>query len=200
MSFLIEILSIAVALSIDAMVVALCWSAAQKRVELRHVLQFSLTFGIFQGLMPLAGWLAGETVSGLVSAWDHWLAFALLAFVAVNMVKEGLEDDACDIDTKKNSENISWMTLATLAVATSLDALAVGFSFALANYPIVWPSAVIALTCFILTAVAVTMGKTLGEKAAGCTNKMSFVGAGVLLVIGIKILFDHGALAFLGFA
>lgn len=197
MSLIIEVLSIAVALSIDAMVVALCWSAVQKHVDAAHIFKFALTFGVFQGIMPLLGWLAGDTISSLVSSWDHWLAFLLLAYVAFNMCKEGLEDESCDVRLSGGSD-IAWKTLMTLAVATSLDALAVGFSFAMADYPIVWPSLLIAAVCFVLTALAVWLGKSLGEKAAGYTNKLSFVGAAVLFGIGVKILLDHDALAFLG--
>ncbi|MDO4936910.1 MAG: manganese efflux pump MntP family protein [Sutterellaceae bacterium] len=199
MSQLIEVFSIAVALSIDAMVVTLCWSVVQKRITLVHVLKFSLAFGIFQGIMPLTGWLAGDTISSFVSSWDHWLAFALLTYVAFNMFKEGLEDGSEEMDDETAHNNdIDWKTLATLAVATSLDALAVGFSFAMADYPIVWPSALIAGVCFVLTALSVWLGKRLGEKAAGYTNKLSFVGAAVLFAIGVKILLDHDALSFLG--
>lgn len=198
MSLLIEVFSIAVALAIDAMVVTLCWSVVQKRITLVHVLKFACAFGIFQGIMPMLGWLAGDTISTFVSAWDHWLAFALLAYVAFNMFKEGLEDEHEEVEDTSGEDDIAWKTLATLAVATSLDALAVGFSFAMANYPILWPSALIAGVCFVLTALSAWLGKRLGEKAAGYTNKLSFVGAAVLFGIGVKILLDHDALAFLG--
>lgn len=198
MSLLIEVFSIAVALSIDAMVVTLCWSVVQKRITFVHVLKFACAFGIFQGIMPLLGWVAGDTISAFVNAWDHWLAFALLAYVAYNMFQEGLEDEHEQVNDKAEENDIAWKTLATLAVATSLDALAVGFSFAMADYPIVWPSFLIAGVCFVLTALSAWLGKQMGEKAAGYTNKLSFAGAAVLLAIGVKILFDHDALAFLG--
>lgn len=198
LSLFAEVFGIAVALSIDAVVVALCWSTVQKHVAWTDVFKFAVTFGLFQGLMPAAGWLAGSAVANLISQWDHWLAFALLTWVAVNMVREGLEDEQCDVRAKDGIGGVALLTLITLAVATSLDALAVGFSFALAAYPIVWPAIVIAVVCFALTAVAVVAGKHLSERAAAHTGKLSIAGAAVLFAIGLKILYEHQALAVLG--
>lgn len=193
-SLFIEVFTIAVALSLDAMVAVLCWSVVQKNVRAADVFKFAFAFGLFQGLMPLAGWLAGETISQWVSAWDHWVAFAILSYVAFNMAKEGFsspEDEATSTQSQ-----VSWTTLLTLAVATSLDALAIGCSFAMVDYPIVWPSALIACVCFVLTACAAYAGKALSDKAIGFTNRLSLVGATVLFAIGVKILYDHGALDF----
>ena len=189
----IEVVGIAIALSIDAMVVALCWSAAGRRVTWGHVLKFSLIFGGFQCLMPLTGWFAGGVFYGLISQWDHWLAFLLLAGVAVSMAKEAFGDD--EDEAEKLTDDLPWTTMIVLAVATSLDALAVGFSFALASYPIVWPSVLIGVICAGLTAAAVTLGKGLSEAAARHAKKFSLVGALVLLLIGLRILWEHGVLA-----
>ena len=189
----IEVVGIAIALSIDAMVVALCWSAAGRRVTWGHVLKFSLIFGGFQCLMPLAGWFAGGAFYGLISQWDHWLAFLLLAGVAVSMAKEAFGDD--EDEAEKLTDDLPWTTMIVLAVATSLDALAMGFSFALASYPIVWPSVLIGVICAGLTAAAVTLGKGLSEAAARHAKKFSLVGALVLLLIGLRILWEHGVFA-----
>ena len=94
----LQVLGIAVALSIDAMVVALCWSATCKHVTTKHIFQFAAAFGFFQFLMPLAGGLAGNTVADLVSSWDHWIAFALLAWVSLSMVREAFGDEVADTD------------------------------------------------------------------------------------------------------
>ena len=169
----VEVVGIAIALSIDAMVVALCWSAAGRRVTWGHVLKFSLIFGSFQCLMPLAGWFAGGAFYGLISQWDHWLAFLLLAGVAVSMAKEAFGDD--EDEAEKLTDDLPWTTMIVLAVATSLDALAVGFSFALASYPIVWPSVLIGVICAGLTAAAVTLGKGLSEAAARPPKKISLL-------------------------
>ncbi len=136
---LLQVLGIAVALSIDAMVVALCWSATCKHVTTKHIFQFAAAFGFFQFLMPLAGGLAGNTVADLVSSWDHWIAFALLAWVSVSMVREAFSEEEEESDLCQVCGTIPWGTLLTLSVATSLDALAVGFSFAMAKFPILWP-------------------------------------------------------------
>lgn len=191
---ILQVLGIAVALSIDAMVVALCWSATCKNVRFEHVFKFAAAFGLFQFLMPLAGGLAGNTISGLVSAWDHWIAFALLAWVAVSMIREAFSEEE-EESIPQVCGQIPWGTLLTLAVATNLDALAVGFSFAMADFPILWPSIVIGVVCFILTAIAVLLGRTLSEKAARHSAKLSLLGAVVLLAIGVKILVEHNAFA-----
>lgn len=190
---LLQVLGIAVALSIDAMVVALCWSATCKHVTLGHVFKFAAAFGLFQFLMPLAGGLAGNTVAGLVSAWDHWIAFALLTWVAFSMLREAFsedEEDVCNV-----CGQIPWATLLTLAVATSLDALAVGFSFAMAQFPILWPSVVIGVVCFVLTAFSVWIGRTLSNQAARHSAKLSILGAIVLFSIGLKVLWEHDVFA-----
>lgn len=196
MSF-IEIVAIAVALSIDAVVVALCWSAGQKHIRYTHVFQFALVFGGFQALMPVGGWFAGEWLIHYISAFDHWVAFLLLLWVAYSMVKEALEgneeDEACCGHCQgKKEEGISWWTLTVLAVATSLDALAVGFSFAMVQTPILMPAITIGVICAVLTTMAVSAGKALAQKVQRHTDKLSFVGAAVLLLIGLRILWEHG--------
>ena len=199
-SLIPEVCGIAVALSIDAMVVSCCWSATRRRVTAGDVLKFAVVFGLFQALMPVGGWLAGAAFSSVINAWDHWAAFGLLAIVAANMFKEGFssenkEDDALKSGDGARDSDISLLTLLTLAVATSLDALAVGFSFALADYPIVWPAALIGIICFALTAAAVLLGRTLSEKAARHGGRLSIFGGLILLAIGVKILIEHGVFA-----
>ena len=187
---LLQMLGIAVALSIDAMVVSLCWSATCRHVTGSHVLKFAAAFGLFQFLMPLAGGLLGSTVEGFVSAWDHWIAFALLVWVSFSMVREAFSEDE-EQDILKICGQIPWSTLFTLAVATSLDALAVGFSFSMAKMPILWPSVVIGIVCFVLTALSVLAGRMLSEQAARHSAKLSLLGAAVLLAIGLKVLYEH---------
>ena len=190
---LLQVLGIAVALSIDAMVGALCWSATCTHVTTKHIFQFAAAFGFFQFLMPLAGGLAGHTVADLVSAWDHWIAFALLAWVSVSMVREALSDEEEAPELCQVCGTIPWGTLLTLSVATSLDALAVGFSFAMAKFPILWPSVVIGSVCFVLTAIAVMLGSKLSSTAARHSAKLSLFGATVLFAIGLKVLYEHDA-------
>ena len=141
--------------------------------------------------MPLAGGLAGNTVADLVSSWDHWIAFALLAWVSVSMVREAFSEEEEESDLCQVCGTIPWGTLLTLSVATSLDALAVGFSFAMAKFPILWPSVVIGSVCFVLTAIAVMLGSKLSSKAARHSAKLSLFGAAVLFAIGLKVLYEH---------
>ena len=178
---LLEIFGIAVALSVDAMVVALCWGAVQPRIKVSHVLKFSVVFGAFQALMPALGW-------------DHWVAFGLLFFVAVSMIREAFEKDEDDgqCECRSMGSDIAWGKLAMLAVATSLDALAVGFSFAMVSMPIAGPAAIIGIVCALLTALAMLAAGVLSEKAARHSKKLSLLGAAVLLLIGLRILFEHG--------
>lgn len=194
---IVEIFGIAVALSIDAMVVALCWGAVQPTINASHILKFSLVFGAFQALMPALGWLAGGALYSLISAWDHWVAFLLLFFVAVSMVREAFEkdDDTEECECRSMGSDIAWGKLSMLAVATSLDALAVGFSFAMVKTPIVMPAIVIGVVCAILTALSMLAARVLSEKAARHSKKLSLLGAAVLLLIGLRILFEHGVFA-----
>lgn len=187
---ILQVLGIAVALSIDAMVVALCWSATCKHVTTKHIFQFAAAFGFFQFLMPLAGGLAGNTVADLVSSWDHWIAFALLVWVSLSMVREAFGDEE-EPELCQVCGTVPWGTLLTLSVATSLDALAVGFSFAMAKFPILWPSVVIGSVCFVLTAIAVMLGSKLSSRAARHSAKLSLFGAAVLFAIGLKVLYEH---------
>lgn len=192
---LIEIFGIAVALSVDAMVVALCWGAVQPKIKLSHVLKFSLVFGAFQALMPALGWLAGGALYSLINAWDHWVAFGLLFFVAVSMAREAFEKDEPEegeCECRAMGSDIAWGKLAMLAVATSLDALAVGFSFAMIGMPIAMPACLIGVVCAVLTALAMAAASVLSEKAARHSKKLSLIGAAVLLMIGLNILFEHG--------
>lgn len=196
MLFWIELLAIAVALAIDAVVVALCWCATQPRVKLTQVAKFALVFGLFQAFMPLAGWFAGEAVYNLISRWDHWVAFALLVFVAFSMAKEAFEKDDEDdaaCECSKNTD-ISWSKLSMLAVATSLDALAVGFSYAMTGTAIAVPATVIGVVCAVLTTMTMMLGRSIADRLTQHTKKFSLFGALVLLAIGVRILIEHGAL------
>lgn len=191
----IEIFAIAVALSVDAMVVALCWGAVQPKIKLSHVLKFSLVFGGFQALMPTIGWFAGGALYSLINAWDHWVAFGLLFFVSASMVREAFEkeeDEADQRECRSMGSDIAWGKLAMLAVATSLDALAVGFSLAMVSMPIALPATVIGLVCALLTALAMFAAAALSEKAARHSKKLSLLGAAVLFLIGLRILLEHG--------
>lgn len=175
---------LAVGLGVDAFSVAIGIGAANRQKSWAPVLRLSLAFGLFQFVMPLAGWLAGSTVVDLIQGFDHWIAFALLALVGGKMIWEGLEKEK---DEEKADQTRGWPLL-LLSVATSIDALAVGFSFSLLKTPILFPAAIIGLTCFAMTAVGMSFGKGLARIFG---KKVEILGGLVLIAIGVKILMEH---------
>ena len=189
---ILQVLGIAVALSIDAMVVALCWSATCKHVTTKHIFQFAAAFGFFQFLMPVIGWALGLTVRGFIESWDHWIAFALLAWIGGNMIRGGGDDsedgESCSVDPTKGRK------LLILAVATSIDALAVGLSFSLLNINVWGPSTLIGVVCAVITALGLLAGKGLAH-ADIFGRRAELVGGCVLIGIGLKILYEHGVLS-----
>ena len=181
---LIEILLLAVGLSMDAMAVSLCAGAAGFAPTLRPALRIAFHFGFFQGAMPVLGWLAGSTIAPLVEQFDHWLAFLLLAFVAVRMFRSGTVDDPPDpsCDPTRGS------TLVLLSIATSIDALAVGFSLALLSTPILIPCLAIGLVTFLLSYAAARLGGRINLRFG---KRIEILGGVVLLCIGLRILIEH---------
>jgi putative Mn2+ efflux pump MntP len=181
---LLEILSLAVGLSMDAAAVSLCAGASGFTSRGRPAFRLALHFGVFQALMPLAGWLAGSTIAPLISSLDHWLAFALLAFVAARMIRSGIHGE----DSDSNADPTRGSSVVLLALATSIDALAVGFSLALLDSPILLPSLIIGLVTFAISFAAARLGGRLGG-ALG--KRMEILGGLVLLAIGLRILITH---------
>ncbi len=184
-----ELFAIAVALAMDAFAVSVCAGCALKRVTAVHFLRLSLTFGFFQFLMPVIGWTLGLTVRGFIESWDHWIAFALLAWIGGNMIRGGADDegdeDVCAVDPTKGRR------LIVLAVATSIDALAVGLSFSLLKISVWGPSVLIGVVCAAITACGVFAGKALSN-ADIFGRRAELVGGCVLIAIGLKILYEHG--------
>jgi putative Mn2+ efflux pump MntP len=183
MSFF-EVLLIAVGLSMDAMAVSLCAGAGGYTATHRPALRISLSFGVFQAAMPVLGWVAGRAISSWVAGVDHWLAFGMLAFVAFRMVRSGLRPDGMDpaCDPTRGSE------LIVLSIATSIDALAVGFSIALLSVPILLPALLIGVVTFLLSFLAAHMGRRLNLRFG---KRMEIVGGLVLGLIGLRILLAH---------
>jgi putative Mn2+ efflux pump MntP len=179
-----EVLLIAVGLSMDAMVVSLCAGAGGYTASHRPALRISLSFGLFQAGMPVLGWIAGSVVSSWVGGIDHWLAFGLLVFVAIRMVRSGLRPDGIEpaCDPTQGPE------LIVLSIATSIDALAVGFSIALLSVPILLPALLIGVVTFLLSYLATHMGRRLNLRFG---KRMEIVGGLVLGLIGLRILLAH---------
>jgi putative Mn2+ efflux pump MntP len=180
------LLAIAVGLSMDAFAVAVASGAVARRLHLPHALRLAFLFGGFQALMPVLGWLAGWGFKDLISGVDHWVAFVLLAFIGGKMMYESFQLD--DDNTSNRLQNASWLTLLTLAVATSIDALAVGLSFSVLDVRIAVPAVVIGVVTFFISFFGVYLGSKVGHFLE---RKAAFIGGLILLGIGAKILFDH---------
>lgn len=182
---LYEILAIALGLAMDAFAVSIATSVALHPCTGRHILRMASAFGLFQAVMPLLGWLAGRTISAYISAWDHWLALALLSFVGIHMI---LESRNSAVDRPAGRDPTRGVPLLLLSVATSIDALAVGLSLAFLEVTIWVPCVVIGLVTWALSSLGVAFGGLLGQ-AFG--RKMEAAGGIVLILIGLKILAAH---------
>ena len=189
----VELFLVAVGLSMDAFAVSVCKGLCMKRLDVRQGVVIALFFGGFQALMPLAGWAVGTQFEQYITPVDHWIAFVLLAFIGGKMLWDafrGGEDElSCPADGK-----LDLRELVMLSVATSIDALAVGITFAFLRVDIVSSVALIGATTFVLSLAGVAVGHRFGaryEKAA------TVVGGVVLILIGAKILLEHlGVIAF----
>ncbi len=178
-----ELCLVAVGLAMDAFAVSLCKGLSVRKLRLRHALLCGAYFGVFQALMPLAGYFLGARFRDLITAVDHWIAFALLAVIGANMIREAFSGDE---DAQNDSFAVRTMLL--LAVATSIDAFAVGITFAFLGVEIVPAVLIIGLITFLLSAVGVKIGNVFGEKFKA---KAEILGGVVLILMGTKILLEH---------
>ncbi len=177
-----ELFVIAVGLSMDAFAVSICKGLATGEVRLRHAATAGIYFGGFQAMMPLIGYLLGVNFQSMIVAFDHWIAFVLLGIIGVNMIRESREKaDSLDCD-------FCFKAMLPLAVATSIDALAVGVSFAFLQVKIVPAVCFIGLTTFAFSAVGVKLGSVFGEKYS---SRAELAGGIVLIAMGTKILLEH---------
>jgi putative Mn2+ efflux pump MntP len=183
MSF-ISIFLIALALSMDAFSVAMAIGAAGSGHSSGAVIRLATAFGLFQFVMPILGWLLGKTVVSYIADYDHWIAFGLLLIVGLRMIKEYFDKD----EKERTKDPTKGWSLLILSVATSIDALAVGVSFAFFDVNIYYASAVIGIVCFIITALGMIFGKALSRVLG---RKAVLIGAIVLIGIGIKIVVEH---------
>jgi manganese efflux pump family protein len=177
---------IAIGLSADCFAVALSGSIAMKVITRFQMLRASLSFGLFQALMLVLGWLAGQTLIDLIGSFDHWLAFALLAFIGGKMVWESVRKE--DEEKEKKPDFTKGLLLLTLSIATSIDSLAVGLSFAFLEVNIAWASLTIGLTTFLITIIGLLLGRKVG-KIIG--ERAELIGGLILFGIGLRILITH---------
>lgn len=177
------ILLIAVGLGMDAFAVALCTGATRRDIWFRPGFRLSFHFGLFQFMMPILGWAAGTTVVRFIEGYDHWVAFGFLACVGGKMIKESFDEERHETGADPTRK---W-TLVMLAIATSIDALAVGLSLALLKVPILYPSIIIGVVAAGMTAVGLALGCRLGKFG----KRMEFIGGLVLIGIGLRIVIAH---------
>lgn len=179
---IIELFILAVGLSMDAFAVSVCKGLSLGKIKIKHMCIAGLWFGGFQALMPLIGYLLGSSFSELVAKYDHWIAFVLLALIGGNMIKEALgkEEDSMD-------GSMGFKTMLLLAIATSIDALAVGVTFAFLDVSIIPAISFIGVVTFVLSAIGVKAGSLFGYKYK---SKAELCGGIILILLGIKILLE----------
>ncbi len=181
------LLGIAIGLAMDAFAAAIAVSVSLGRVTGRQVFRLAWHFGLFQALMPVIGWYGGLSVEPWIRAWDHWLAFGLLGLVGGRMLCSGVQPGSAEAPPIDPTRGAS---LVMLSVATSIDAFAVGLSFAALGVRVWLPSAVIGLTAALLTVVGTALGSRLGDRFG---RWMEMVGGALLIAIGLRIVISHAA-------
>ena len=186
MSFVMLFLT-GVGLSMDAFAVAICQGLCMKKLNWRYAAIIALFFGGFQALMPLIGWLLGSQFAGYIQSIDHWVSIALLALIGGNMVREALspeeEETACAVTVK-----LDYKQLFLMAVATSIDALAVGVTFAFLEVEILPAITIIGCTTFVLSMAGVAVGNFFGSRYK---KRAELSGGIILILLGLKILLEH---------
>lgn len=178
----IEIVIIGVGLAMDAFAVSICKGLSTRKLEVKHALICGGYFGFFQAIMPLIGYILGVQFKDKIESIDHWIAFVLLVLIGLNMIKEAFgEEECCDPD-------FSFKAMLPLAVATSIDALAIGVTFAFLNVNILYAIIIIGTTTLIISMIGVKIGHVFGSRYK---SKAEIAGGIILILMGIKILLEH---------
>ena len=186
---IVELLLLAVGLSMDAFAVAICKGLAMERATLKKAAVVGAWFGVFQALMPAVGYFLGSAFESYITSFDHWIAFLLLALIGGNMIREALSGEE---ETANGS--LGFRTMLLLAVATSIDALAVGITFAFLRVRLLPSVLLIGVTTFLISAAGVKLGSVFGSKYQ---KKAEIAGGVILILLGLKILLEHlGVLTF----
>ena len=178
-----ELLVLAVGLSMDAFAVAICKGLAIRTVSLKHAAWVGLWFGGFQMLMPLLGFLLAHSFAQAIASFDHWIAFLLLFLIGAGMIREALSKNEEEV-----TDDLSVKTMFLMAVATSIDALAVGITFAFLDVQVFFASALIGMTTFLLSAAGVRVGNVFGMRYK---SRAELTGGMILILLGLKILLEH---------
>lgn len=184
-SIVISAVVLGIGVSMDAFAVSICKGLAAGKVNARHMLTAGLWFGGFQALMPLIGFFIGSLFHGYIEKFDHWVAFVLLSAIGINMLKEALSKE----DNDTTDASFGFKTMFIMAIATSIDALAVGVALAMEPSTNIWLSvSLIGLTTFLFSAAGIKIGSIFGEKFK---KKAEISGAVILIILAIKILIEH---------
>ena len=197
---IIEIFLIGVGLSMDAFAVSICKGLSMPRLNSKQMLIIGLFFGGFQALMPLIGWALGTSFESLITPVDHWIAFLLLGFIGAKMIFDvirGSDDenaDPAESNAAASEQKLDLKELLMMAIATSIDALAVGITFAFLGISIIEAIIIIGITTFVLSILGVVIGHFFGSRFE---KPATIIGGIVLILIGLKILLEHlGIIAF----
>ena len=193
MDVFVEIFLIGIGLAMDAFAVAVCKGLGMTKLNKKQTVTIAAYFGGFQGLMPLIGWILGIRFQDYITAIDHWIAFILLGIIGGKMIYEAIKEDSCEVIEEMDAP-LKHKELVILAIATSIDALAIGISFAFLDTPIIPAVLMIGITTFILCIIGVVVGNVFGCKYK---SKAELTGGSILVLMGLKILLEHlGILTF----
>ena len=180
---LFEIIAIGIGLSMDIFAVSICKGLSMKKLSFKKIIIIAIYFGLAHALAPVVGYFLGSTIVGFVSKVDHWIAFILLAIIGGKMIK-----DSTDKETDKRNDKVDIKTMLPLTIAVSIDALAVGMTFAFFETNIVLAVSIIGIIAFIISILGAIIGNKFGDKFQ---NKAELSGGIILIIIGIKILIEH---------
>ena len=182
-----ELVLLAIGLAMDAFAVSVCKGLAIRQIRFGHALTVGLYFGIFQAAMPLIGYLLGVSFSSMIQNIDHWIAFVLLGLIGLNMIRESRSNDEC-CEPKSNAASLSFRIMLMLALATSIDALTVGVTFAFLQVPILTAVSLIGMITCALSMAGVWIGNRFGNRFQ---SKAELLGGVILILMGSKILLEH---------
>ncbi len=180
---IIELILLSIGLAMDAFAVSICKGISMKRMNWRKALIIGMYFGGFQALMPVIGYFLGTAFESIITNIDHWVAFILLGIIGGNMIKEAFEDES-----ENCNDDVGFKTMIMLAIATSIDALAVGITFAFLKVNLIAAISMIGVITFVLSIIGTKIGNRFGDKYE---SKAELVGGVILVLLGIKILLEH---------
>ena len=179
----VELLLLSIGLAMDAFAVSVCKGISMKKMNWKKAIVIGLYFGGFQALMPTIGYFLGSAFQSLITSIDHWIAFILLGIIGGGMIKEAFEDDRENVN-----DDVCFKTMIILAIATSIDALAVGITFAFLNVNLILAVSLIGIITFVISVIGTKIGNRFGDKYE---RKAEMVGGIILIFLGIKILLEH---------